>query len=128
MTLAEVSTLIVIIGTIGGLIIAWVKSGPENHASLASASSSVTETAVALLRPLKDRLEELERERIKLEERISKLEKQVVKLEKELALEREDKQIIIQGAIQLYNQVEGLAGIPAYLPPGIISAFGRDKE
>lgn len=97
------------------------KLDTETQKTGADASASISEAAMALLEPLKKRIEEVEAEKSRMEKdlraRITTLESRMDELEKEL---REKSAIIddlTSGAIKLYHQVQSLGGVPVYVPP-----------
>lgn len=122
----NVGSLLAVIVTFITMIIAWKKYPHEIKNTENEAADVVTDAAIKLLKPLQDRIDELEAEKIDMEKvlkaRIKELDGRVRELEKQLKLFEDTFDIEVRGAKKLYHQVRSLGGIPVHTPPGI------DKE
>lgn len=117
--------------SVGTLILAWRKAPHENRNLQADtrvkdsdvevkrveAASEIKEAALALVEPLKKRIDELEAARERDKTRMSLLEQRITDLECELREERSSRAEVEAGAHRLVHQVESLGANPVYRPP-----------
>jgi uncharacterized protein HemX len=99
------------------LALAWWKAPQENRKLEADTDAKVSEAALALLKPMQERIAELEKSHEKDKLRLAEHERRIGELECELREERATKADVVTGAQRLFHQVESLGGIPVYRPP-----------
>ncbi len=101
----------------GTLFLAWRKASHESRNIEADTEGKISEAALALVEPLKKRVDELEAARERDKARIVEHERRITELECELREERSQKLDLLDGAHKLVHQVESLGGMPVYKPP-----------
>ena len=118
---AIISTIIVaLVASLPGLLALYFQRHKDRavaHQADADASDKISEAALALLKPYKDRVAELEAEKIGMDERMTKLEDRVNELEKILKETTGCLDDVISGAQKLIHQLKSLNIAPVWEPP-----------
>ncbi len=114
---AALTALIAVIGSGVTIFLAWRKAPIESANLRAETDAHISEIALTLIKPMKQRIDELETSGERQRISINELEKRITELESELRKERSEKAEIAEGAHRLVHQVESLGASPVYRPP-----------
>jgi hypothetical protein len=110
------ASLAAAVGSVVALIIAWRKAPAETRKVEADAGNTITDAAVALVEPLKQRISDLEEVQVRNKARITALEVEVDALKCQIRDADAEKAELLHGTMRLIHQLESMGLAPVWKP------------